>query len=53
MDRQGAPLRGGVAGAEAIVTSCPYCVQMFRKAIEAKGSSVKVENIFTLLEQSL
>ncbi len=36
-------------GAEAIVTSCPYCVQMFRKAIEAKGSPMKVYDLAELV----
>ena len=41
------------AGVDAIVTSCPWCEEMLRKGAAAKGSSVKVENIFSLLEQSL
>jgi Fe-S oxidoreductase len=41
------------AGVDAIVTSCPWCEEMLRIGAAAKGSSVKVENIFTLLEQSL
>ena len=40
-------------GADAIVTSCPWCEEMLRKGAAAKGSSVKVENVFSLLEQSL
>jgi Fe-S oxidoreductase len=38
---------------KAVVTSCPWCEEMLRKGAAAKGSNVKVENIFTLLEQSL
>lgn len=40
-------------GAEAIVTSCPYCVQMFTKAIEAQGSSMKVYDLAELVMLAL
>lgn len=40
-------------GADAIVTSCPWCEEMLRKGAEARGSSVVVENVFSLLERSL
>jgi Fe-S oxidoreductase len=32
-------------GAEAIITSCPYCLQMFAKAIEAQKSKMKVYDL--------
>lgn len=40
-------------GAEAIVTSCPYCVQMFNKAIEATGSDLEVYDLAEILLESL
>ncbi len=40
-------------GAEAIVTSCPYCVQMFNQAVAAAGSEMKVYDLAELLLASL
>ncbi len=40
-------------GAEAVVTSCPYCLQMFRKAVEATGSPLKVYDLAEPLLMSL
>jgi Fe-S oxidoreductase len=40
-------------GAEAIVTSCPYCLQMFRKAVEAKKSDMKVYDLAEIVMMAL
>ncbi len=40
-------------GAEAIVTSCPYCVQMFNQAVETTGSDMKVYDLAEVLLESL
>ncbi len=40
-------------GAEAIITSCPYCVQMFKKAIEEKKSEMKVYDLAEVVLLSL
>ena len=40
-------------GAEAIVTSCPYCIKMFKAAVEAEGSEMKVYDLAEVLLQSL
>ncbi len=40
-------------GAEAIVTSCPYCVQMFNQAVEATGRGMKVYDLAEVLLESL
>jgi Fe-S oxidoreductase len=40
-------------GAEAIVTSCPYCVQMFTRAVEETGSEMKVFDLAELVLESL
>lgn len=40
-------------GADAIVTACPYCVQMFEKAIEAKDSKIKVYDFAEFLAKAL
>ncbi len=40
-------------GAEAIVTACPYCLQMFGKAVAAAGSGMKVYDLAELLLASL
>ncbi len=39
--------------ADALVTSCPWCEEMLRRGAEARGSKVRVENVFSLLEKSL
>jgi Fe-S oxidoreductase len=39
--------------ADTIVTSCPWCEEMLRNGIEGRKSKVKVENILTLLEESV
>jgi len=40
-------------GAEAVVTSCPYCVQMFNRAVEATGSGMRVYDLAEVLLESL
>jgi len=40
-------------GAEAIVTSCPYCIKMFNQAVGATGSEMKVYDLAEVLLQSL
>ncbi len=40
-------------GAEAIVTTCPYCVQMFSRAVEATGSKMKILDLAEVLLTSL
>ncbi|MBN2027061.1 MAG: (Fe-S)-binding protein [Actinobacteria bacterium] len=39
--------------AERIVTSCPWCEELLARGAKGKGSKVKVDNIFTLLGESL
>jgi Fe-S oxidoreductase len=41
------------AGAEAIITSCPYCVQMLEKAVADQGSDIKVFDLPEVLLRSL
>ncbi len=43
----------GSTGAEAIVTACPWCEQIFNKAISGNGSGLKVYDIVELVEQAL
>jgi Fe-S oxidoreductase len=40
-------------GAEVIVTSCPYCIQMLRKAVEEKGGEMKVYDLAEMVLSSL
>lgn len=40
-------------GAEAIVTSCPYCVQSFKRAVKAAKSKMKVYDLSELVLESL
>jgi Fe-S oxidoreductase len=40
-------------GAEAVITSCPYCVQMFKRAVEAEGSKLKVYDLSEVLLEAL
>jgi Fe-S oxidoreductase len=40
-------------GAEAIVTSCPWCVKNFKDAVRVSGSSLKVFDIVELLEKAI
>ena len=40
-------------GAEAIVTSCPWCVKNFNDAIKENGSSIKVYDVVKLLEKAI
>ena len=39
--------------AERLVTACPWCEEMLTRGAEARGSGVRVENIFSLLARSL
>jgi Fe-S oxidoreductase len=40
-------------GAEALATSCPWCIKNFNNAIKEKGSNLKVYDIVELLEKSV
>jgi Fe-S oxidoreductase len=40
-------------GAEAIVTTCPWCEKTFNEAIDAMGSSMKVYDIVELVEKAI
>jgi Fe-S oxidoreductase len=40
-------------GAEAIVTTCPWCEKTFNQAIDAMGSSMKVYDIVELVEKAI
>jgi Fe-S oxidoreductase len=42
-------------GAETVVTSCPYCLQMFEESIEHKGikGKVKVVDLIELVEAAI
>ena len=40
-------------GAEAIATSCPWCVKNFNEAIKEKGSALKVYDVIELLEKAV
>jgi Fe-S oxidoreductase len=40
-------------GAEAIVTTCPWCEKTFNDAIKASGSSMKVYDIVELVEKAI
>lgn len=40
-------------GAEAIVTTCPWCVKNFNDAIKENGSSLKVYDVVELLEKAI
>jgi Fe-S oxidoreductase len=40
-------------GAEALVTTCPWCEKTFNEAIKASGSSLKVYDIVELVEKAL
>ena len=39
--------------ADTIVTACPWCEEMLQSGIDGRKSKVKVENILTLLEESV
>jgi Fe-S oxidoreductase len=40
-------------GAEAIVTACPWCEQIFNDTIKESGSSLKVYDVVELLEKAV
>jgi len=42
-------------GAEAVVTACPYCLQMFEESIEHKDikDSLKVTDLVELVEMAM
>ena len=40
-------------GAEALVTSCPWCESNFADAIVADGSKIKLYSLVELIEQAL
>ncbi len=40
-------------GADAVVTSCPFCVQMLERAVADKGSSIRVYDLPEMLLASL
>ena len=40
-------------GAEAIVTTCPWCEKMFAEAVQASGGRLKIYDIVELVEQAI
>jgi Fe-S oxidoreductase len=40
-------------GAEALVTTCPWCEKTFNEAIKESGSSMKVYDIVELVEKAI
>jgi len=40
-------------GAGAVITTCPYCVQMFNRAVEENGSDMKIFDLAQVLLRSL
>ncbi len=40
-------------GAEAIVTTCPWCIKNFNDAIKATGSALKVYDLVELLDKAI
>jgi Fe-S oxidoreductase len=40
-------------GAEAIITSCPYCIQMLSRAVQETGSKMKLYDLAEVLLESL
>ena len=40
-------------GAEALVSACPKCEKMFREAVEATGSRLKIYDVVELFEQAI
>ena len=43
------------SGAETVVTSCPYCLQMLEEGIEQKGKkdSLKAQDLVELVEAAM
>ncbi|MGI5939253.1 MAG: (Fe-S)-binding protein [Thermoleophilia bacterium] len=40
-------------GAEALVTTCPWCIRNFRDSVEATGADLKVYDVVELFQQSI
>jgi Fe-S oxidoreductase len=40
-------------GAEAIVTSCPWCVENFSRVVEQKGENLQVFDIIDLIARAV
>ncbi len=41
------------AGVDQIVTACPWCEEMLLKGVQGRSSKIQVENILTLLDESV